>query len=97
MQVIPGDIESILMKHPAVVEAAVIGIPDEVAGERPLAFVVRSACSDEELRDSIDDLVENSLHETHWLNGRIEFVPEIPKSQNGKVLKKVLREMIGIH
>jgi acyl-coenzyme A synthetase/AMP-(fatty) acid ligase len=97
MQVIPGDIESILMKHPAVVEAAVIGIPDEVAGERPLAFVVRSAFSDEELRDSIDDLVENSLHETHWLNGRIEFVPEIPKSQNGKVLKKVLRAMVGIH
>lgn len=96
MQVVPADIETLLVTHPAVVEAAVIGIPDEVAGERPLAFVVRSASATvefpiEELRDSIDDHVEGSLHETHWLNGRIEFVSAIPKSQSGKVLKKELR------
>jgi acyl-coenzyme A synthetase/AMP-(fatty) acid ligase len=100
MQIVPADIECILLAHPAVVEAAVIGVPDELAGERPRAFVVRSGSvmadlDEEELRDSIDDQVESKLHETHWLNGRIDFLPDIPKSQNGKVLRRELRDMIA--
>ena len=98
MQVVPADIESVLALHPAVVEAAVIGVPDDLAGERPQAFVVRSASmmvemNEEDLIDSIEELIESELHETHWLHGRVVVISEIPKSQNGKVLKRNLRPM----
>lgn len=100
MQVVPVDIETLLLTHPAVVEVAVIGVPDDLAGERPRAFIVRSESimadlKDEDLRDSLDDKVEGKLHETHWLNGRIDFIAAIPKNQNGKVLKRELRAMVA--
>lgn len=101
MQVVPADIEIVLISHPAVVEAAVIGVPDELAGERPQAFVARSKTvmcdvDEEELLESIDEHVQSKLHETHWLHERIVFLPEIPKSQNGKILKRELRTLVPV-
>jgi acyl-coenzyme A synthetase/AMP-(fatty) acid ligase len=100
IQVIPADIEAVLITHPAVAEAAVIGVRDELCGERPRAFVVRSKLlmadqDDDEVIESIDEHVQDLLHETHWLHERIEFVKEIPKSQNGKILRRVLRQMVA--
>ena len=96
----PFDIEAVLTTHPAVIDAAVIGMPDELAGERPLAFLVRSTTAmidvnEEDLRERIDEHVQDQLHETHWLHERIRFIPEIPRSQNGKILKKVLKASVG--
>ncbi|KGQ06861.1 putative 4-coumarate--CoA ligase 2 [Beauveria bassiana D1-5] len=100
MQVVPADVETVLMTHPAVADVAVIGVPDELAGERAMAFVVRSASimtdlSADDLQESINDHVESKLHETHWLGDRIELVAEIPKSQSGKILKKLLRAQVA--
>jgi acyl-coenzyme A synthetase/AMP-(fatty) acid ligase len=80
----------------------VIAVPDELAGERPLAFVVRSASvmsdvDQEDLQDAVDEYVQSQLDETHWLHDRIVFLSEIPKSQSGKVLKKDLRTMVPVN
>lgn len=98
MQVAPTDIEAHLVTHPAVRDVAVIGVKDELAGERAKAFVVRSPdtmadISDEKLKEAIAEHVESGLNELHWLHDRIEFIKEIPKNQSGKILKVKLRAM----
>src|SRR5438105_4470087 len=84
------ELENALMAHPAVAEAAVIGIPDEKWQERPLAAVVlrdgASATADE-LREFIAPKFAK-----WWLPDRFEFVAEIPKTAVGKFRKTALRE-----
>ncbi|KAK0701266.1 hypothetical protein B0H67DRAFT_595721 [Lasiosphaeris hirsuta] len=101
LQVVPLDIELVLRELPAVVDVAVIGVPDENAGERAKAFVVRSEsvgaeCDEEELRDTIDEFVQSRLDESHWLHNRIVFIEALPKSQSGKVLKRELRALSAV-
>ncbi len=84
------DLENRLMAHPAVAEAAVIAIPDERWGERPLAVVV--------LRDgqepTPDQLREHLAGDyAKWqLPDRFEFIDEIPRTATGKFKKTALRE-----
>ena len=84
------DLENRLMAHPAVAEAAVIAMPDERWGERPLAVcVVRDGAetSPEELRDHL------SKSFAKWqLPDRFEFIDEIPRTATGKFKKTDLRE-----
>jgi fatty-acyl-CoA synthase len=84
------ELENALMGHPAVAEAAVIAVPDEKWGERPLAIVVRKPGADaspEELLGSIGEQFPK-----WWLPDRIEFIDEIPKTATGKFSKRTLRE-----
>jgi fatty-acyl-CoA synthase len=78
------------MAHPAVVEAAVIAIPDERWGERPLAVVVLS----EGLQAGPDDLRDHLAQQyAKWqVPDRFEFVDEIPRTATGKFKKTALRE-----
>src|ERR671933_1145835 len=83
-------LENALMAHPAVAEAAVIAVPDEKWGERPLAAVVLKdgeSATPDELRDF---LAPNFAK--WWLPDRIEFIGEIPKTAVGKFKKTALRE-----
>jgi fatty-acyl-CoA synthase len=83
-------LENALMAHDAVAEAAVIAIPDERWGERPLGVVVlkeNEEATDEEL---ISQLAED--HPKWSLPDAIEFVDEIPHTATGKALKMELRE-----
>ncbi len=84
------DLENLLMAHPAVAEAAVIAVPDERWGERPLAAVVlhegQEATADE-LRDHLcQEFAKWQLPE------RFEFIDEIPRTATGKFKKTDLRE-----
>ncbi len=83
------ELENTIIAHPEVVEAAVVGIPDDKWDERPLACVVRkegSSVSPEDLRTYLEDKVAK-----WWLPERWTFIAEIPKTSVGKYDKKVLR------
>ena len=83
------ELENALMAHPAVLEAAVIGVPDPKWGERPMACVVlkeAATASADELRAHLEPHFAK-----WWLPERIEFVSEVPKTSVGKFDKKVLR------
>lgn len=99
LQVSPSTIENVLRLHPAVSDAAIVGVDDEMAGERPLAFVVGT---DQDMTDQqqqgllldLEQYVQDQLDESHWLRKRICFVEELPKTQAGKVQKKKLRDAV---
>ena len=83
------DLENTIMGHPAVLEAAVIGVPDDRWDERPMACVVLkqgAAATAEELRNW---LLERTAK--FWVPERWTFVSEVPKTSVGKFDKKVLR------
>jgi fatty-acyl-CoA synthase len=83
------ELENHLMAHPAVLEASVVGVPDEKWGERPLASVVvreGQTVSVEELRDFLAQRVGRWQLPERWA-----FIPEVPKTSVGKFDKKVLR------
>ncbi len=86
----PAELESLLMEHPAVMDSAVIGVPDDEAGELPKGFVVirqgHSATS-EEILDFVNGKLAGykKLHE-------VEFIDAIPKVPSGKILRRELKE-----
>ena len=84
------DLELELAGHPSVLEAAVIGVPDEKWDERPLACVVvkpGTHVTPDELRTFLTSRVPK-----WWLPDEIVFVAELPKTSVGKLDKKVLRQ-----
>jgi fatty-acyl-CoA synthase len=84
------DLENALMAHPAVAEAAVIAIPDDRWGERPLAVVVPA----DGAQVDADALREHLAHDfAKWqLPERFEVIDAIPRTATGKWKKTVLRE-----
>ena len=86
------DLENMIVAHPKVLEAAVIGVPHPKWMERPLACVVPRP----EHRDSLtpDEVIEFLRPQVakFWLPDEVVFVDEIPKTSVGKLDKKVLRE-----
>jgi long-chain acyl-CoA synthetase len=86
--VYPIEIEQVLMAHPAVTEAAVLGFPHPYTGQTVKAFVVRSG---EVTADELIAYAEKNLARFKCPTA-IEFVAELPHSATGKVRKGVLRE-----
>ncbi|KZO60105.1 MULTISPECIES: AMP-binding protein [Dietzia] len=89
----PFDVESVLAKHPDVLESAVIGVPDELAGEVLEAYVV--------LRDGVDGGPETESALQKWVKTefaahafprRVHFVRELPKTPSGKIQRFLLRK-----
>ncbi|KAL5274045.1 hypothetical protein ACFFRR_000666 [Megaselia abdita] len=91
-QVPPAEIEGILLQHPKIADAAVIGKDDVEAGELPTAFVVRDG---EITQQEIMDYVAGKVSPVKRLRGGIVFVDSIPKNENGKILRRILREKLN--
>jgi acyl-CoA synthetase (AMP-forming)/AMP-acid ligase II len=89
LQVAPSELEDLLRSHPDVADVAVIGIPDERAGELPRAYVVRKRDSFSE--QDVQDFVAQKVSDHKKLNGGVEFISEIPKAASGKILRRELK------
>ena len=86
----PREVEEVLFRHPAVREAAVVPMPDEYAGERPLAYVALK----EGQQATADELIGYCKERLASFKApvRVEFRPDLPKLPTGKVLRRVLRD-----
>ncbi|WP_262296658.1 AMP-binding protein [Microvirga sesbaniae] len=89
--VYPNEVEDVIVKHPGVMEAAVIGLPDEHSGEVVVAYVVRrdQALTVEELRQFCRENLTG-----YKVPRRIEFRQTLPKTNVGKVLRRALKEEV---
>ena len=95
-QVAPPELESVLLSHPLIIDAAVIGVkdPSETNVEHPRAYVVRRPLPESSLLDEriVKDYCSVRLAKYKELTGGIRFVQSIPKTASGKILKRILRE-----
>jgi long-chain acyl-CoA synthetase len=91
-KVYPNEVENVLVSHPGVREAAVVGVPDDVTGEAVMAYVV--------LKDphvTAADLIA-FCHQTltgYKIPHRYQFVDSLPKSNVGKILRRELKNLPG--
>ncbi|KAG4433433.1 hypothetical protein IFR05_011079 [Cadophora sp. M221] len=98
VQVAPAELEDLLLGHEMVEDCAVIGVPDDYAGERPFGFVVLRHANGKDdgkemgrVGELLMEYVKAKKGRGKWLVG-VEFVESIPKSASGKILRRVLRE-----
>lgn len=91
-QVAPAELEAILLTHPKILDAAVIGVEDpEQATEVPLAFVVKGQDNKDLTAKDVVDFVSAKVAAHKKLRGGVRFIDAIPKSAAGKILRKDLR------
>jgi acetyl-CoA synthetase len=86
----PTEVEDALQKHPAVLEVAVVGVPDEERGQIVKAFIVPKQEPSKELEEDIKNFVKDRLSK-HEYPRRIEFVKSLPKTEGGKIKKAELK------
>ena len=92
-QVAPPELEGVLLDHPDIVDAAVIGVSNSEGSEAPRAYLVRRDPSgDEPSPQEIHRHMRERLASYKMLDGGIVFVEAIPKNPSGKILKRILRE-----
>jgi acetyl-CoA synthetase len=88
----PAEIESVLVSHPDVMEAAAIGVPDEVKGSEVVAFVVLAKGCElcEELRQELREMITRAMGKP-FAPRQVMFVSDLPKTRNAKVMRRMIR------
>ena len=94
------DIEDIILRIPAISEAAVVGVPDERWGERPVALVVvkpgdAAAPTEDIVRSHVSEFARRGAVSKYAVPDRVHFVDAIPKTSVGKLDKKVIRAKLA--
>ncbi|WP_380168162.1 AMP-binding protein [Jannaschia sp. R86511] len=92
-QVAPAELEALLLTHPDVADAAVVGVVDEQAGELPVGHVVLKAGAQATAEDVMAFVAERTATYKHL--HRLLVVEAIPKSASGKILRRVLRQELA--
>jgi acyl-CoA synthetase (AMP-forming)/AMP-acid ligase II len=88
--VFPAEVEAIMYRHPAVAEVGVVGVPDPYRGEDVLAFVVRRTGATATERELVEWCrAEMAVYKAPRT---VRFVPALPKTGSGKIVKRALRE-----
>ena len=90
------DLEGMILQHAGVGECAVVGVPDEKWGERPVALVVKNGEADEEgIKALMADYADKGIISRYGIPDRVIFVDELPRTSVGKLDKKKMRaEMV---
>lgn len=99
LQIAPAELESLLLIHPTIADAAVIGVySEEASTELPRAYVVPKGHEPTmKLKKEIIQYVANKVANFKQLRGGVVFVDKIPKSASGKILRRMLRNGIGFN
>ena len=88
------EVESALVKHEAIAEAAVVSRPDEITGEAIVAFVtpITGIVADDELKDHLMAMVSKEIG-AFARPAEIRFANAVPKTRSGKIMRRLLREL----
>ena len=88
----PAEVESIVVEHPAVVEAAAVGVPDPVKGQSVVVFAVLKGGEEgsEKLKEEIRDLLVKEMGKA-LAPKEIHFVSQLPQTRNAKVIRRAIR------
>ncbi len=89
------ELESALVHHPSVAEAAVVGVPDEIKGEVPIGFVIlkASAKPSQQLKDELELRVRDHVGHIAMLR-QVYFVSRLPKTRSAKIMRRVIRAVV---
>ncbi|PWW80199.1 acetyl-CoA synthetase-like protein [Tuber magnatum] len=89
-QVAPAELEGLLLEHPNVIDAAVIGIP-HAEDERPRAYIVAKPGATV-TADEIREWVKKRAIRYKWITGGVVLIPAVPRNLSGKILREELRD-----
>jgi acetyl-CoA synthetase len=91
----PADVESVLMTHPDVVEAAAVGVPDPVKGEVLWCFVIvrPGVQPTDALRRQLSDQVAAGMGQP-FRPAAIRFTPQLPKTRSAKIIRRAIRAAV---